>query len=74
MWSADSEDRDFRDEEWTSQSLNVKNIKEVSTEVDYPKSGFKAFYLDLKYTDPNGDEFVESTRMFVADDKQVFVH
>lgn len=74
VWSADSEDRDFRDEEWTSKSLKVKNISEVKTDVDYPKSGYKAFYLDLKYKDPNGDEFVESTRMFVADDKQVFVH
>ncbi len=74
VWSADSEDRDFRDEEWVGKSLNVKNIEEVKVDVDYPKSGYKAFYLDLKYTDPNGDEFVESTRMFVADDKQVFVH
>ncbi|MEQ6119458.1 PhoPQ-activated protein PqaA family protein [Reichenbachiella sp. MALMAid0571] len=74
IWSADSEDRDFRDEEWTSQDLSVSNIENVETSVDYPKSGFKAFYIDLKYTDPNGEGYVESTRMFVADSVKVYVH
>ena len=74
LWSSVSEDRDFRDEQWTSESLNVKNVDKVESLVDYPESGFKAFYLDLKYTDPNGEEFVESTRMYVADSTHVFVH
>lgn len=74
LWSSVSEDRDFRDEQWTSQSLHVKNVDKVESLVDYPESGFKAFYLDLKYTDPNGQQFVESTRMYVADSTHVFVH
>jgi PhoPQ-activated pathogenicity-related protein len=71
VWWADSEDRDFRDEEWESISLSVKNVDKVETTVDYPESGYKAFYMDLKYMDPNGEEYVESTRMFVADSTQV---
>ncbi|MBT34551.1 MAG: PhoPQ-activated pathogenicity-like protein PqaA type [Thalassobius sp.] len=72
LWSAVSEDRDFRDEKWSSESLHLKNIKDIETQIDYPQSGFKAFYLDLKYKDPLGDEYVESTRMFVTDSLHVF--
>jgi PhoPQ-activated pathogenicity-related protein len=67
LWSAVSTDRDFRDEKWTSKSLDAKNEADVDTEVDFPDSGFKAFYMDLKYVDPNGNEYTKSTRMFVAD-------
>ncbi len=67
LWSAVSTDRDFRDEEWTSQSLEAKGKSDIDTKVDYPESGFKAFYMDLKYLDPNGNEYTKSTRMFVAD-------
>lgn len=71
VWTADSEDRDFRDEEWQSITLSVKNTDLVETTVAYPDSGYKAFYMDLKYQDPNGEEYVESTRMFVADSTHV---
>lgn len=71
VWSADSEDRDFRDEEWTGESMHAKNKKKIEVIIDYPKTGFKAFYVDLKYTDPNGDEYTKSTRMFVTNEKEV---
>lgn len=71
IWIAESEDRDFRDEEWKGKSLNAKNQESIEVEIDYPEAGFKAFYIDLKYTDPNGDEYTKSTRMFVADEKEV---
>ncbi len=67
VWTADSEDRDFRDESWDSVSLSVSGVDEVTTTISYPESGYKAFYIDLKYKDPNGETFVQSTRMFVAD-------
>jgi PhoPQ-activated pathogenicity-related protein len=71
VWTADSDDRDFRDEEWRSISLSASNIDEVSTTVNYPDAGYRAFYMDLKYLDPNGEEFVQSTRMFVADSTKI---
>jgi len=71
LWSADSEDRDFRDEEWTSLSMNDQLQKDMKVQVELPESGFRAFYLDLKYPDPNGGEYTKSTRMFVADANKV---
>ena len=40
---------------------------EITVEVKLPDEGFRAFYVDLKYKAPYGDNFTQSTRMFVAD-------
>jgi PhoPQ-activated pathogenicity-related protein len=73
LWSADSDDRDFRDEEWTSRRLELSDMTEFQLEESYPDTGFKAFYLDLQYEDPNGEgTFTESSRMFVLDDDELF--
>ena len=74
LWSTDSEDTDFRDEHWSGKSLNLNNKKPavVSATQLFPQTGYRAFYLDLKYRDANGGEYTESTRMFVADDDEVF--
>ena len=71
VWSAESADRDFRDDTWTSTSLKISNVEDISATIDFPGNGYKAFYLDLKYVDLHGDEFVESTRMFVANNTEV---
>lgn len=73
VWTAASEDRDFRDEEWEGKSLNAKHKKNVKAAIDYPPSGYKAFYVDLKYVDPIGDEYTKSTRMFVTDANKVYI-
>ncbi len=73
LWSADSEDRDFRDEIWNSQSYEDQLQKELEVRVELPESGFRAFYLDLSYPDPNGGEYTQSTRMFVADASKLLV-
>ncbi len=73
IWVAESDDRDFRDEQWIKTDLGMQQTAEVTTTLDYPEKGFKAFYINLIYTDPNGDNYIESTRMFVADSQQVFV-
>jgi PhoPQ-activated pathogenicity-related protein len=75
LWSTDSEDTDFRDEKWSGQSLGLKKRNpEVITAIEpYPDKGYRAFYLDLKYKDPNGGEYTKSTRMFVTDEDEVFV-
>ncbi len=67
LWTADSEDRDFRDEVWNSLSIEDQIQKDVEVQVESPDSGFSAFYLDLSYSGPNGGEYTKSTRMFVAD-------
>lgn len=74
LWSANSENMIFRKSLWTSKSLgNAGKSKIVFTE-QMPESGFRAFYLDLKYKDPNGGEFTESTRMFVMDKDELKLH
>jgi len=67
VWSADSEDRDFRDEIWNSVDVKYQDQKEIEIEVEIPESGFTAFYLDLEYPDPMGGVYTKSTRMFVSD-------
>jgi PhoPQ-activated pathogenicity-related protein len=73
LWQATSDDRDFRNEVWVGKSLNASKAKEVVVKEAYPASGFKAFYVDLKYLDTAGNEFTESARMFVANPQKVFI-
>lgn len=74
LWSTNSTDTDFRNEKWEGKSLKLKRKSAVVTSTQpYPASGYRAFYLDLKYKDVNGGEYTESTRMYVADNDEVFV-
>lgn len=74
LWTTNSTDTDFRDEKWEGKSLQLKKKTPVVTSTQsFPATGFRAFYLDLKYKDPNGGEYTESTRMYVADNDEVFV-
>lgn len=71
IWSADSEDRDFRDEKWGANKVAITKGKTVVQKIAFPKKGFKAFYIDLEYADPNGGTYTKSTRMYLADDDEI---
>ncbi len=71
LWTADSEDRDFRNEVFSSRSLGVKQVGTLTAIQPLPEKGFRAFYLDLKYASPTGGTYTVSTRMFVANTKKV---
>jgi len=73
IWSADSKDQDFRDEKWSGKSVDFANKAEITVTINIPEAGFKAFYVDLKYKAPFGDDFTQSTRMFVANDKKLLL-
>lgn len=74
LWSTNSTDTDFRNDKWEGKDLSLKKKTTVVTSSQpYPSSGYRAFYLDLKYKDPNGGEYMKSTRMYVADNDEVFV-
>jgi PhoPQ-activated pathogenicity-related protein len=73
VWSADSKDQDFRDETWSNTSINPADKTEITVEIKKPESGFKAFYVDLKYKAPFGDDYTQSTRMFVTTDQKLLV-
>lgn len=74
LWSANSENMIFRKSLWTSKSLGGAHQSKIHFTEPFPASGFRAYYLDLKYKDPNGGEYTESTRMFVADKDELKLH
>jgi len=73
IFSTTSPNQEFRDKKWSFVGLNAEKKPVVEVAVDYPKSGFKAFYIELKYKSPFGADFTQCTRMFVTSDKQVLL-
>ena len=73
LWSASSEDREFRDKTWSSVNLGKSNVAEFSQEIDYPATGYKAFYIDLKYKAPFKGSFTQSTRMFLTSSSKLLL-
>ena len=74
LWSTTSVgDQDFRDDKWSMVTLNASKKPKIYVIIDYPQSGYKSFYVDLKYKAPNGNDYTQSTRIFVAHDKKVLL-
>ena len=73
LFTTSSSNQEFRDKKWGFVSLNSANKSVVQVEVEYPKSGYKAFYVELKYKAPFGEDFTQCTRMFVSSDKKVLL-
>lgn len=72
VWTATSTDKDFRDDKWTSKSLGITNQSTIKLKEGYVGSGYKAFYVDLKYKNPTGvGTYTVSTRVFLTDQKKV---
>lgn len=71
LWSADSDDRDFRDEQWDSNPITLSKDGDVNEKITFPKKGYKAFYIDMEYNDSNGGTYTKSTRMYLVDDDEV---
>lgn len=71
IWSADSPDKDFRNDKWVSKSLGIQHQGTVKLSLEFPASGYRAFYVNLKYQYENGTEYTESTRVFMTDDNKV---
>ena len=74
LWICDSPDRDFRDNQFNGNDIESGNFSEIKVKVDHPNSGFRAFYLELVYPDPVEGVYSKSTRMFVADDDELFLN
>lgn len=71
LFSTSSPNQEFRDKKWSSAGIEAAGLPVVKAEVELPSTGFKAFYLELKYKSPFGDDYTECTRMFVADGTHV---
>ncbi len=71
LWSANSTDLDFRNDKWESKSLGLAHRSKVSVTTTFPQSGYRAFYVDLKYQNKTGGTYTVSTRVFVTDTKAI---
>lgn len=73
LWQAESENRDFRQSEFTPTDQGVAHKGKAKVRVEYPTKGYKAFIVMAKYRHPNGGEpYNITTRMFTADNNEIF--
>ena len=70
IWGTTSSDRDFRNNLWLTRSVKPQGST-VKYTVPFVKKGYQAFYIDLKYKDPNGGTYTVSSRIFTTDKEKV---
>ena len=69
LWTADSPDRDFRNDRWTSQDLPLASgSMEVAAKVERPAQGYRAFLVEAVLVSPTGHEYKLSTEARVTPD------
>lgn len=69
LWSADSKDRDFRDDKWTERTVSAEaGGTSAWAEVETPSSGYRAYLMEAVLQAPNGDEYRISTEARVTPD------
>lgn len=69
LWTADSADRDFRKDQWTSRELKVeKGSSRATAEIEKPASGYRAFLGEVTLTAPTGHDYKLSTEARVTPD------
>ncbi len=71
LWETTSSDRDFRNNLWLSRNLKLKDSPQINVSSNFPKKGYKAFYVEMKYNDPNGGTYSVCSRVFVVDVEKV---
>jgi PhoPQ-activated pathogenicity-related protein len=70
IWATTSADRDFRNNLWQTRRVKYEGST-VKYTIPFVKKGYQAFYMDLKYKDPNGGTYTVSTRLFTTDTEKV---
>src|SRR5713226_130006 len=69
LWIADSEDRDFRNDTWSSRELAIKpGSSKASAVVETPAKGYRAYLAEVVLTAPDGHEYKLSTEARVTPD------
>lgn len=71
LWETTSMDKDFRNNLWLSSRVKLQDLPQLKIKKEYPKKGFQAFFLDLKYKDASGGSYTISTRVFVTDTQKI---
>ncbi len=69
LWTADSKDRDFRDDKWTSRELLTQpGAVHAVTSIPTPEQGYRAYLCEVTVVSPTGDEYRLSTAARVTPD------
>jgi PhoPQ-activated pathogenicity-related protein len=69
LWTAESKDRDFRDEKWTDQPVAAAaGERSFSAEVSAPASGYRAYMMEVTLTGTDGNDYRLSTEARVLPD------
>ncbi len=68
LWTADSMDRDFRDDKWSSVDLAADSKTEVVAQVRTPDHGFRAYLVEAELKAPDGGIYKLSTEARVTPD------
>ncbi|MBK9139820.1 MAG: PhoPQ-activated pathogenicity-like protein PqaA type [Verrucomicrobia bacterium] len=70
-WLADSADRDFRDERWSSRDLPLTSDgREAELAVARPGAGYRAYLIEFVFAASTGEEYRLSTEARVTPDTQ----
>jgi PhoPQ-activated pathogenicity-related protein len=70
LWTADSTDRDFRNDQWSSKELDVKPGSSIAdADVEKPASGYRAFMGEVILTNSRGHDYKLSTQVQVVPDE-----
>jgi PhoPQ-activated pathogenicity-related protein len=69
LWTADSQDRDFRDEKWSAQPVDLlAGGRSAVVKVGRPATGFRAFLVEARLESGAGQEYRLSTEARVTPD------
>jgi PhoPQ-activated pathogenicity-related protein len=69
LWTADSTDRDFRNDRWSSHELPIKGgSAKASAEIPRPANGYRAYMGEVVLTAPTGHDYKLSTEARVIPD------
>jgi len=69
LWSAHSEDRDFRNNKWTKQTVKLsQNNRQATSVISIPNSGYQAYLLEAVLQTETGHPYKLSTMAKVTPD------
>ena len=71
LWSAYSDDRDFRDNQWTAQPLTITSgSSHAKASIPLPPSGYQAYLMEVELKTDTGHPYKLSTQVQVTPDTE----
>lgn len=67
LWSAHSDNRDFRNNQWTAKTMNIVNGgSQAKTSIPLPHSGYRAYLMEVELKTDTGHLYKLSTQVQVS--------